>query len=142
MALIDWSALLSCGIAEIDEQHKKLIHLINRIDEAAHLEKGPEVLGGLLAELLHYTVYHFGYEEQLMGQYRYAEFAAHKREHARFTNHIVIFRKRFATRDALLDDSLLNFMRDWLTDHIMSTDKKLGQALGKQVVENGDYSPM
>ena len=63
MALITWNNMLSTGVTEQDNQHKKLIDLINQLNDAMQAGKGSEVLGKVLAELVNYTVFHFGYEE-------------------------------------------------------------------------------
>jgi len=55
MALITWNAALSVGVKEIDDQHKKLIDLVNQLNDAMHAGKGRDVLGAVLAELVKYT---------------------------------------------------------------------------------------
>ncbi len=43
MALIDWDKSLSVNVEEIDQQHKKLIAMINELNEAMRNGKGKEV---------------------------------------------------------------------------------------------------
>jgi hemerythrin-like metal-binding protein len=123
--------MLSTGIGEQDTQHKKLIDLINQLNDAMQAGKGVDVLGKVLSELVNYTVAHFGYEEKLMAQYKYEDTPAHKGEHKKFVDTVGEFKKKFDSGNAVITVEIMNFLRDWLTSHIMKTDKKLGQSLVK-----------
>ena len=131
MALITWNNMLSTGVTEQDNPHKKLIDLINQLNDAMQAGKGSEVLGKVLAELVNYTVFHFGYEEKLMAQHKYEDTPAHKAEHSKFVQTAGDFKKKFDSGTAVVSVEIMNFLRDWLTSHIMKTDKKLGQSLVK-----------
>lgn len=131
MALISWSNMLSTGVGEQDTQHKKLIDLINQLNDAMQAGHGADVLGKVLTELVNYTVFHFGYEEKLMGQHKYEDSPAHKAEHLKFVQTVGDFKKKFDSGGAAVSVEIMNFLRDWLTTHIMKTDKKFGQALNK-----------
>ncbi len=131
MALITWSNMLATGVKEIDEQHKKLIDLINQLNDAMHAGKGHEALAKVLSELVSYTLYHFGTEERLMGQHHYEDSPAHKSEHHKFVATVGDFKKKFDSGSAMISVEIMNFLRDWLSNHIMKTDKKFGQALNK-----------
>jgi len=85
----------------------------------------------VLSELVNYTVFHFGYEEKLMGQHNYSDTPAHKAEHVKFVQTVGDFKKKFDSGNAVITVEIMNFLRDWLTSHIMKTDKKLGQELTK-----------
>lgn len=131
MALISWSNMLSTGVSEQDTQHKKLIDLINQLNDAMQAGHGADVLGKVLTELVNYTVFHFGYEEKLMGQHKYEDSPAHKAEHLKFVQTVGDFKKKFDSGGAAVSVEIMNFLRDWLTTHIMKTDKKFGLALNK-----------
>jgi hemerythrin-like metal-binding protein len=88
-------------------------------------------MGKVVAELVNYTVYHFSYEEKLMAQHHYEDTPAHKTEHAKFVQTAGDFRKNLDAGKAVVSVEIMNFLRDWLTNHIMKTDKKLGQSLTK-----------
>lgn len=131
MALISWSNMLSTGVAEQDTQHKKLIDLINQLNDAMQAGHSADVLGKVLSDLVNYTVFHFGYEEKLMAQHKYEDTPAHKAEHAKFVQTAGDLKKKFDAGNAVISVEIMNFLRDWLTNHIMKTDKKFGQALNK-----------
>jgi len=81
MPLIQWSNQLSVGIASIDEQHKKLVNMINVLNDALEEGQTNEVLGKIFDSLAVYTVKHFGYEEELFAQHGYGASSEHKLEH-------------------------------------------------------------
>lgn len=130
MTLMNWSDELSTGIAEQDEQHKNLIYLINRLDKAMQARKDADILDSVLTELVDYTVYHFGYEEKLMHLHHYADIREHKSEHALFIETVADFKRRFDAGGAVISIQVVNFLRLWVTTHIMQTDKKMGLELG------------
>lgn len=76
---IVWSDELSVGIEEIDEQHKVLVNLINRMHNAIAEKHGSEVVSGILAELVDYTKIHFAVEESLLRILGYPGYEEHKR---------------------------------------------------------------
>ena len=131
MALINWSNMLSTGFAEQDKQHKKLIDLINQLNDAMQSGHSVAIMGNVLTELVDYTVLHFGYEEKLMSLHNYEDTLAHKAEHAKFVQTANDFKSKFECGNALITVEIMNFLRDWLVNHIMKTDIKLGQAFVK-----------
>jgi len=127
--------MFSTGVAEQDNQHKKLIDLINQLNDAMQAGHGADVMGKVLSELVNYTVLHFGYEEKLMAQHKYEDTPAHKAEHAKFVQTVGDFKNKFDAGSAVVSVEIMNFLRDWLTKHIMKTDKKFAQALNKAGVK-------
>jgi len=131
---IEWSQSLSVSIAEIDEQHKKLIAMINDLGAGMKAGKGKEVLGPVLNKLISYTGEHFTYEERLFDQHGYAAKASHKLEHTNFVKKIADFKKGFEAGTAMVSIDVMNFLSDWLKNHIMKTDMSYSQFLnGKGV---------
>ncbi|MDE2369345.1 MAG: hemerythrin family protein [Burkholderiales bacterium] len=129
MALITWGPILTVGHKEIDEQHQKLVALVNQLNDAMHAGQGKEALQRVLAELVRYTQYHFGTEERLMAANKYPLSAEHKAEHVKFVADVGAFKKKFDAGNATLSVEIMNFLRDWLGKHILQTDKKLALAL-------------
>jgi hemerythrin-like metal-binding protein len=129
MALITWGPMLAVGYKEIDDQHQKLVELVNRLNDAMHAGQGKEALQVVLNELVRYTQYHFGTEERLMAKHNYAMSAQHKAEHVKFVSDVSAFKKKFDSGNALISTEIMNFLRDWLSRHILQTDKKLAKAL-------------
>ncbi|MFN4132358.1 MAG: bacteriohemerythrin [Caldimicrobium sp.] len=114
---------LATGVKEADEQHKKLVNLVNDLYNAMKQGKGREVIDKTLDELVKYAGYHFNTEETLMTKYGYPELANHKREHENFKAKIKEFMDKKAKGEATLSIEVMNFFKEWLVKHIMGTDK-------------------
>lgn len=112
----------------IDTDHKHLIDLVNKLYEAMSGGKGNAVLGGILEELISYTASHFGREERLMQQIRYADFAAHKAEHDKLVKEVTELQQSFRSGAITLSSKVYVFLTEWLNKHIKSNDKLLGKA--------------
>lgn len=128
MALMTWDESLSVGIPSIDEQHKKLMKMINDLHDGMLGKKSREVLGPILDGLILYTVEHFDYEEKLFARTAYAQAPAHKEEHTKLRQKAIDIHERFkASGSGALSLEVLNFLRDWLMGHIKGSDKQYTQ---------------
>ena len=67
--IFPWDANLETGIAQVDEQHKQLVHILNKL--AAHLANlsGTITLNKIFNELADYADYHFKTEEEIWRNY-------------------------------------------------------------------------
>lgn len=128
-----WKPEYSIGIQEIDDQHKSLMNLINKLQLAIRYHQGEYFERQALEELAEYTKTHFKHEEEMMLKYGYPDYQAHKREHdemaAKVQKHIENFEQN--GHSALLN--MAPFVWDWLTDHIYGVD----QSYAKFLRENG-----
>jgi hemerythrin len=124
MALVQWNDTLSVKINEIDGQHKKLIKMINDLQDAMRAGKGKDTLGLILNELARYTSDHFSTEEKYFERFNYPETATHMNDHARFIRQVGAFKADFESGKIGLTIKLMDFLSDWLQHHIMSVDKQ------------------
>ena len=85
MAFITWSSKLETGVTKVDQQHQKLVAMVNALYEAMKDGSGQDVLGKVLNGLVDYTRTHFATEEALMNQFGYPGLATHKIEHDKLT---------------------------------------------------------
>lgn len=127
MALIKWSSTLEVGIPEIDEQHKKLVAIVNALHDAMLKGHAREIMGKALDEVVDYTVYHFATEERLFGEKKYPRAAAHKQLHDELTATAKKLRADVASGKSIISHEVMRFLRDWLQDHIMSEDREFGR---------------
>lgn len=134
MAMMEWSAAFSTNVKQFDEQHKKLVGMVNQLHDAMKIGKSGEVLGPILNSLISYTASHFADEERLMKQHGYPDFAAHKAEHDKLTKQVLDLQKQYQTNSTALSMPVMAFLKDWLVNHIQGNDKKYGPFLnGKGV---------
>ncbi len=130
MATITWTdEVLSVNIPSIDDQHKKLIHLINEFYRNISIQSSKESIFKLIKALKEYTVFHFSTEEQYMKQYGYPEYIEHKAEHDRFVQRVLDFEDRYKNGKLILTLEITNFIKNWVSNHIKTTDKKYSDFL-------------
>ena len=127
MALINWNDSLSVKVEEIDQQHKKLIAMINELNDAMRAGKGKDVLGKIVDSLISYTATHFKTEEKYFAQFGYPDTDNHKQEHVAFVKKVTDFKDGFEKKKLSLTIEVMDFLSDWLKNHIMGTDKKYTQ---------------
>lgn len=129
MSLFTWNASLSVGIPVIDEQHQRLVALINRLFDAMVSGKGRQTLGEVLDGLVEYTASHFADEERLMQVHLYPGYESHRAKHLELTQQVHELRDRFAAGKPAITMEVMTFLKDWLAEHIQQTDKALGRYL-------------
>ncbi len=129
--MIEWDEKYSVGIPIIDEQHKKLINIINKavvliINKAtdiAHSNNPQEILE-VLNQMTEYAKEHFATEEAYMYEFRYLEYVLHKEEHFNFSNKAIAYRNKVMDGDTQIACEILEYLKKWLVEHIQVTDRK------------------
>lgn len=129
MGYFSWSADLSVGSTFIDNDHRKLIGLVNQLHEAMSLGHGKDIMETVLVELIKYTKEHFKREEDHMQKIQYADRVAHKVEHDKLLHEVLELQKKFKDGSVMLTIQVSKFLREWLVNHIMKSDKKLAAAI-------------
>ena len=126
-----WNDRYNTGLGEVDEQHRRLVDIINHVDRLLRAESPLDVLEPVLDELTEYAKYHFGTEERLMDELRCepAHVERHKGAHADFTRQVGLMRSQAAVNPTEFIPSLLRFLSTWLVHHILTID----QAFARQV---------
>jgi len=64
---IVWGEILSVGVEEIDEDHRKLVNIFNILNHSVVEGASPDYLAAVLEELINCTVWHFSHG--FRGQY-------------------------------------------------------------------------
>ena len=124
-----WDKILSVGVDEIDDDHRRLVDLFNILNHSVTEGDAPEYLAAVLEELINCTVWHFSHEERLMLKYGYEGLAEHKQEHQDLINSAKELQQQILQAGKLVASKDLEFLEHWLTEHILSTDMKLGTYL-------------
>ena len=122
MALITWSDKLSVKIQSIDDQHKKLVDLLNKLNDAMAKGAAKEILKPVLDELISYTKTHFAFEEKLFAQHGYPKTEDHKKEHLALTTKALELQQGLSAGKITITLDTMIFLTDWLSKHIQGTD--------------------
>ncbi len=133
MATIEWRDEYNLKIEYIDDQRRKLVEMVNGLQDA--LPDG--VLNtenvSVLASLVEYARSHFEAEEKLLRQIEYAEYNKHKGSHADIRQQIVKLLVDVKQGKQLALSELLDHLKAGLIEHVTVEDKKIGQALTSDV---------
>jgi hemerythrin len=132
--LIPWTDAYSVKVGIIDSQHKTLVNLINDLHQAMMKRAGKEQMGKVIGELLKYTKNHFTAEENLLRSRAYPELKIQEAEHASFVQAITDFQKKFQNNELGLTLQMMDFLKDWLSHHILVVDMKYSAFLNAKGV--------
>ncbi|BCL62971.1 hemerythrin [Desulfomarina profundi] len=122
MEEIIWKDEFSVGIARMDEQHKKIIAMINRLIREQKVVTEPETVAKLLTEMTDYTREHFRAEEYLMSEYGYNRKDHQVKRHKEFIKKTMDFCSASNVGPNILSVALLEYLSTWLVDHILTED--------------------
>ena len=126
---VQWKEEYSVGILHIDQDHKKLISLLNQFTIAYDYAMSEAFEKEALEELIAYTKYHFQREEKLMDDNDYPDVIAHKAQHKEMIDQVGKFAEIYQEKghDSLKEIS--EYLTVWLINHINGTDKAYSQHL-------------
>lgn len=130
-AALEWSESLAVGEASIDQQHKRLVELFNRLLNTLHANGSNQAIGDVLDDLVKYTQFHFAHEAELMEKYAYPERTDHLAKHDDLIRKVVVYRTRFEKGESV-GGELTAFLRDWLINHILKTDRLLANHINQR----------
>jgi len=132
---LEWDASFSTGVTKYDEQHKVLFNMVNDLADAMQQKKSKEAVGRVLNGLAEYTVNHFADEERSFSQSRYPEETEHKALHKKLVDQVVELIGKFNAGEPLITQDVINFLQDWLINHIKGVDKRYGPHLNKNGIK-------
>lgn len=124
MALIDWSDSFSVGSQLMDDHHKKLFDIFNRLHAAMKAGRADAELDQIMKDLIDYTRYHFGEEEKMLERIGYTQLDMHKGLHRKFVAELEGYQADIGKGMAVFAATqVMNSSLTWLREHIMSIDK-------------------
>jgi NNP family nitrate/nitrite transporter-like MFS transporter len=122
--LISWDDEFSVGIDAIDLQHTRMLHLINKIDDAIQEGGDYEQFSPVVTELVDYTNRHFAHEERLLEDNHCPDIERHKKSHVRLRDELSRWQEKVAEAKTEDMKELMLFLRVWFPGHILNVDKK------------------
>lgn len=132
MAVIKWRDSYNTGIEAVDEEHKKLVDLIEAMHTSIRDDEPKKTVERVLAEIAEYTQTHFHNEEALMEEKEYPELEAHKSQHQSLIEEVGEYKDRLRNDFPGSRQELYRFLREWLINHIMESDKAFGVYISEE----------
>ncbi len=125
-SFIDWKTVPRVGVPFIDEEHKQLVDIINKIYESVSsgVVSKPDLLR-IMMELFDYTVFHFDNEDKVMNEVGYPQRDDHLKQHDKLQQQVLDFTTSFFEFEVDVRKNLLDVLKSWLVVHIENTDQPL-----------------
>ena len=126
--IFPWNENLNTGVTIIDEQHKKLVDILNRLASNLVKKSTESLLESTLEELSDYTIYHFETEEHYWSEhFDDANIQQeHKHVHESFIQKIAALKVKHQTMPIVeVAEDTLEFLTNWLASHILQTDREM-----------------
>ena len=128
--LITWAPRMSVGVAILDEDHKRIMAMINKLHDAMVIGHAKDILGEIFHDLMVYINLHFETEEAMFDQTGYQGGDEQKKLHKEFAAKTLSIKQQFKENPQSVQPmEILYFLKDWWLDHIMNTDKKYASFL-------------
>jgi len=130
MPFMEWKKDYSVGVAIFDDEHKKLIAIINQLHDVFTAGVDRRALEQISDSLVEYTLMHFRHEEMYFDDWAYPSASEHIAVHAELRRQVFEYRKQIMEKEPWdLAQELTLFLRDWLLNHILVDDRKYGAFL-------------
>lgn len=131
MAYFEWADDLVIDGGPIDDDHRRLVGLVNDLHTATSEGRGMEVVAGIMTQLIDYTAEHLHREEAEMAAVNFPNLERHKIGHAKFIEALHDLQKKYEGGSITVASRLSTILRDWLSLHIRRSDKELLEFLKK-----------
>lgn len=132
MPYFTWQREFETGVAAVDQQHKNLVEMVNRLHDAVEDGLDNNAIQDTLNRLVDYTRIHFADEEALMARVDDLDTTAHIRQHQAFINELTDMMIKYGETGALTGEQLTAFLKGWLQEHFLHDDKEMIQAYTDQ----------
>ncbi len=132
MKKILWDESFSVGVEVLDQQHKQVVEIINRlIDEPAE-GFGPDEVARVLDDLTKFVHYHFQTEERLLAERGYEDLQTQQAEHREFRNELAGLCMGSMKDHTVIPINALLYLKEWWVDHILVKDMKYRPFFGNR----------
>jgi len=134
--LVEWDSKLECGIRLIDDQHKKLVELVNDMYNHAtgNTVQEHDYFNSVIQQTVEYVKNHFTTEEKIMIITKFEDYNTHKKEHDYFIINIVKNIRDYKEGNSLTLLAFTRYLKDWILSHIAFVDKQYIEHLKKSPI--------
>ncbi len=124
MPLVTWYKSYSVNDAELDDHHKKLFAILNKMYDSCLPAASMECAAQFIKELIEYTDYHFSAEEKYMADKGYKGIDEHRQKHRYFRDKLLELRSCKEKNNYEYKKEVLALLGNWILEHVTVEDKK------------------
>jgi hemerythrin len=136
MLLIAWTTQLNVGVKLLNNDHKKLVNLINNLHDGLVTGLPKPELENLFERLVSYTRIHHANEEKFLAEAEYHASMLHKQEHDQMLDKLLNLQIQFINSTQLgVEMEIMQQLRVWLFRHIQGSDQQFASHLKTVNVE-------
>ena len=129
MAQLDWNENLQVGISEMDCEHKRLVALVNQLDDALQAGDTQQRLIQAFDDLVVYTRNHFASEDRFLQSTGCRDMSQRRQDHEDFLQKVQTMHQDFHGQQVQVSGETVTFLKEWTLDHITRQDSKYAQDL-------------
>jgi len=115
-----WKAEFALGLPEVDAEHQRFFEIMNELHGAMLRGNADAQVASTLCSLTAYATNHFEHEERALAEVGYPQLHVQRKQHQWFLAQM----QQLALSNRESSRGALSFMKDWLVEHILGTDKK------------------
>ncbi|MCE5242074.1 MAG: bacteriohemerythrin [Desulfobacteraceae bacterium] len=130
-SIFEWREEYGTAVLDMDRDHRELFKTTDTLYKAIAIGEDASVLHEALDFLIRYAERHFRTEENLMGEYGYPERERHRKHHEKFLEDVLDMRRRARLGEVDVNMDFVNFIKDWIINHILTEDRKYGRHFSK-----------
>lgn len=112
----------SVGDDQIDEQHKRIVELINQLTDEFANAQDSKLLESVFGELVEYSANHLAYEEKLLEEVGYPHLEEHKALHWTYLEQISNLSEFTFRNQDKAAEQITVFLKQWWDHHILEED--------------------
>ena len=120
----EWDESITTGNRQLDDEHKRLIQILNRIEAHQNDPVESEAVSLVIEEIREFASYHFRHEEKYMQQINFPDFEDHKEQHKRFREKIASLCLDVMDHKKEAPKNIYQCLSDWVANHTCCADKK------------------
>lgn len=125
MPIVKWIESFNLGVRVIDEHHRQLVDLLNKVYDDVTSGEPVSRIEVVLTELFDYATYHFSTEEEWMREMAYEGAADHTVQHIMFTDRLTDLVNGYHEGMEGMNSEIFSFLTHWLLDHILEADRDI-----------------
>lgn len=135
MGVVTWEERYSVGNERLDQQHQRIVGMINKLGEAMDAGAERPALMMILSDLAGYTKTHFTEEVHLMELCDYPKLDEHLIQHAMLNRQLADFYRNFYLSSRPQSAEVMAFLLNWLYEHILEQDKQYVPFISKNELQ-------
>ena len=119
---IEWEEKFSVDVPELDAFQKELLERFNTLIDMKTNNEEAKAVTNMISDINDFSKMFFAREEKILRQRKYPDLESHAKAHRQFVRNSISLRREIAEDINNLTMEVILEIRDWLVDHIETSD--------------------